>query len=497
MKVSFVAQDAWQAALDAAQQRRAGPSKRMGFAVLRLAQSSGLPVPVETAFEFADWLLGAGGVAEEWDQVFPPSLLRNEGLGIAKLSERLAAQPFHAVRLVFFPVMARVQEIMGAGQFLTARTAADGPAFAGHDAQLTTAYRATLSDLLQSKAQSDKRPTQLDAGELKAWRLAIGLRTLQFLRLGEEWDDTAPECDFQAAEFFLGAGEIEPSEFWQQKSVPQIRLATTRTSHRFQSDGIEGIRHASPSEDPSAMLASQMVYPTAIMVERIANEGFVAYDRPPPLPEKHRYVFCALTRDQAETLALSATRAAFWRAAKEIESELANSSGELSFAWINVAQPDTVTLHMPPIGFRAGFGQSALAWMQKFDGVGAPFWAGPSSLRIGKKQDTEWPEDIAGVLTAAGLPVAASRERNLRLHISAVTDVGDVSVIAQWGEQVGALNPAVYEQQTVTIGHGNRRILVNEAESFELGSEFPEQCSSIATLSQAWLVSMRRVLAHG
>jgi len=276
---------------DAAQQRRTGPAKRLGFAVLRLAQSSGLAVPVETAFEFADWLLGAGGVAEEWDQIFPPSLLRNEGLGVAKLADRLAAQPFHAVRLVFFPVMARVQDIVAAGQFLTARNAADGPAFAGHDAQLTAAYRATLSDLLQGKAQGEKRQTRLDAAEVKAWRLAIGLRALQFLRLGEEWEDTAPECDVQAAEFFLGASDIEPSEPLQQKADPQIRLATTRISHRFQSDGIEGIRHASPSEDPSAMLASQMVYPSAIMAERIANEGFVAYDRPPPLPEKHRYVF--------------------------------------------------------------------------------------------------------------------------------------------------------------------------------------------------------------
>lgn len=498
MKVSLLAREAWQPDLKA-RQRRGGHDN--GYAALRLCHSSGLGVPVETAYEFADWLNGAGSGSEQWDRLFPEGLLRTEGMSISALIESMAQHPFHATRLLLFPVAARAQAVLDHTVFMTSYGQGYGEGITAAAPEHNVAFRDTVAALLGGGEDASAANVALPAkNELKAWRLSIGLRALQFLRDPSRWDSGLAEPDLLASELFLGAAQLEAADPARRSAVPQLQLASTRVSHRFQSDGIEGLRHAGPSEDPSSMLQSQMVYPVEVLAQRIANEGFVAFDRPPHLPERHRYVFCVLADLSIQTARMSVAQAAFWKAARDIEGELASSSGDLSFLWVPLWAPEDNVSHTPAAGERMIRGRPAKDWLQQFEDEGAPFRVLPEKWVTQQHQPADFAGSLADNVIMTDVAPEHDPESVLHLHVSVLADRQESLEepgISTLHDEISAFASGHQGQAEVFLPADGDQIIFDGEETFKINTAFEDRCAIVLSLSRCWLASMRRIILDG
>ncbi len=407
----------------------------LGFAVLRLLHSNGYGVPVETAFDFAAWLQRRDADGHFWgnafQQLFAGMDLRGMHSSVSLLERRMRENPFQAVRLLLLPaagrVMGRIQK-----NILFSTTDRCGPHSKGDYQKYAEEFQAELAKILPENSLDPL--TKANDESTKAWRRALALRLVQYAHLPEipEDPDGRSLPDIFAAELFLAATRQQFSS-GPDKAVPQLaQEGTVRRSSRQQQDGITGIRHASPGEDPSSMLQHQMVNAFDVLVEQIENEGFIAYDRPPPLPEKRRFVFAALGADIADSRGLSLLRAAWWLACSRMEIMLCEQDAGLDFAWLQSANG---------VAGRGGFVRSpqkfarirpddtSAHYLARCAGLGAPFRAGrtkvPGAMSAASPR---WPASVVRLLGDEGIRVSDRKQTQvavLMLSIQELAGRGD------------------------------------------------------------------------
>lgn len=481
MKVEVVDASVWAPELREQKRRLSGPD--LGTPFLNLCHSSGLAVPVKVPYDFADWLNGGGFAFSTWDHLLPDPMLGRAGLTRAQALATLLRDPFHAARLALFPACAHVQAQSETIQIFH-----------------KTGRRSPISE---QQSRFDRRLEHLLTSEdiiAQGHRTAIALRLIQYVSNEETRSDAVPAPDTHAAALFLAASNTGQSQATTQKIDPSPEDANTRISHRLQSDGIEGIRHASPTEDPSLMVPSQLVYPGALMLEKILNEGFTAYDRPPPLPEQHQYYFAASVLFSKEEPILSQARAAFWLAARSIERDFAYAPVRLTFAWRASEAGRYDVLHHSSMRSRNAARRSAVAWLQGFVNEAAPFWSGPAAF-VGQtgSADTRLP-DAETLLNPALALRSPDDERSLRTHVTIVSPLGQKltdGARSTCTAQMQGLGADRYALAELTLNSDESRFALDGRWTDPHTDSFDDQVRAVQTLSQYWRASFKKVIERG
>ena len=360
MKLTLLPETTWRQAEEARVMRRllTDPLTR---ALLRLVQSSGLGAPPALVAEFADWLRGNLGAARSWDHLMRSILnsvntrdLQGRGGGVGgrwsenELEQALRADPFAAARLLLFPTLRTVLSRTGENMLVV-----DQPGLAPPPPAELSRWQSRMRAELDQLAQAGSGGQASTRTRNHAWRQALAIRLFQWLNRGADVSDPADPAlgigrggglvdgadhllrmDMQAAQLFLAATQLKVPVPRDQALPRDIRPGGVRASGRQQMEGVEGVRQAPPGSDPSTMLPHQMVYPFEILVDMMMNDGFLALDRPPPLPRERHFIFAALVQRQPQSPGLSLLRAAWWLACRQVEIGLRQHEAGMQMLWL-------------------------------------------------------------------------------------------------------------------------------------------------------------------
>jgi hypothetical protein len=122
--------------------------------------------------------------------------------------------------------------------------------------------------------------------------------------------------DAQGLELFASAPEPAIAELERVRNAgPPARTSLHRGDIRPQQDGITGHRKTTSFEELAAMDVGFLIGPKPLVAQRLFEEGFVVFDRPPPQDKPEAILLIALAPEATESVALSVARAAWWLAA--------------------------------------------------------------------------------------------------------------------------------------------------------------------------------------
>jgi len=490
-----------------AQRRRAGGVNfGLEMAILRLLHSNGYGAPIETVFDFAAWLQRKGSAGRYWEnafqQLFSGLDLQKMRSSVSMVERRMRGNPFQAVRLFLLPVVQRVLA-KTENNILLSRSDKTSHHSKGDYRKYCDAFQAALAMLLPEN--SENPATKVNDESTVAWRRAMILRLIQYTHLGELSEDPGGSClpDTLAAELFLAAERLQVASR-PDKAVPLLaREGTVRRSSRFQQDGIAGIRHASPGEDPSSMLQHQMVNAFEVLVEQVENEGFIAYDRPPPLPEKRCFVFAALGADMAEGRGLSLLRAAWWLACQRAEMILCEQDSRVDFAWLqttNGLSGRGSFVRSPEKFMRMRPGDSGMRYLAQCEGLGAPFRAGrmKTALSEGRTKPL-WPDYLVDFLRDEGLQVIGDRGMQVASMILSVQEATGDSPdghASAWRDEItgqGGEMPVVLSVN-INAEQGRHRLAFGAEEPVLVCDDFEEAAQQAVEIANRLIEEMMKVI---
>ncbi len=161
--------------------------------------------------------------------------------------------------------------------------------------------------LLQHAATLSPSPGQADGGERRlSWVMLAMIDLVRRRTASGRLDELALRLFFEAE---------WPAPQGNALVVPQGQIASrsvTRAGIRPQQDGVVGVRRSRSVEDLAAILPGQLSAPLPILAQRLLDEGFAVYDRPPPRQEPNNLLAVMLAPDPAECRGLSILRAAWW-----------------------------------------------------------------------------------------------------------------------------------------------------------------------------------------
>lgn len=503
MKIDVVDETHWREAMV----RRTGSGSgdtRLASAVLKVMQSSGIGVPIDAAYDFTAWLGDRDRGKRLWRElfysVFKELDLTSLGISMQAVQTALRNAPFEAVRLFLLPVTHRVLSKLGQNMLLSVHS--------GNGAVSDDAYRKYASDfddkfleLINHQSQEEKDDQQ----EAKAWRESLGLALVQFARSPDDVVDDAMSHDVLGACLFLSA--LEPVIPQTRDKLPEfsVRIGTVRKSARYNSDGVTGIRHASPSEDPSMMVPSQLVYPFIFLTERIENEGFTAFDRPPPLPQKAQLLLVAFPINLKESPAVSVLRAAWWRACRQVEAALIQASVTLSFCWLSETRGrvgrDSI-VRCPSFDDRFVSLSSHRNYLGSFPKVFAPFLAGTRPLSdFGNAVNP--PQKRAPLetsLTDNDVILPIDKRNMLKLYLMSVRQ-GDASESDDLNDHIQALNPGTAARGHIRIAQGEKEgetwIIYDDEDPVVFSSAFEDRKAAVTSIQEKMIERMMQVHSHG
>lgn len=490
----------------------AAQDSHLGLATLRLLHSNGLGLPVETAFSFAAWLQGRGTEGHYWanafQQLFSGMDLRRMHCSVSMLERSLQKKPFQAVRLFLFPVVRRVLATIKTNLVFSTTDRQSNHAHGDYQ-NYAEAFQSILASLLPDTSQIPTK-TANDEGAV-AWRRALALRLVQFTHLLDDPDDHEEWSmpDILAAEWFLAASRRQYAS-GPDRALPQLaREGTVRRSSRNQQGGIAGVRHASPGQDPSTMLQHQMVNAFEVLVEQIENEGFIAYDRPPPLPDKKRYIFVALSAEVKESPALSLTRAAWWLACQRLEVALCDQEMSIDFAWLPTAagRPARGSFVRSPEKFsRIRSSDTSENYLARCPGLGAPFRVGQTRLP-GQllRSKVHWPSSAIETLSEAGIQVVKKSDSRVSVFILAVNEVKTDATheaihIKQWRDEFAgeaADDPVIISAQIVSGSPESGQSIAFEAQDpVNVGADFEGGAGRTLEVADFLIEEMMKVVRN-
>lgn len=463
MKTQLVAEPHWRSGLSGrAAERVLRKLNRPGLAraLLRLAQSSGLGLPPMMAVEFAAWLEGVGAEAGDWPQLFAAAMGGLDGRDVEavglRVEDGLRLAPYEAARLMLLPALRWALEQVGENLLLVNQ--ADLPRRAtGEWDQWEARLRGALTDLATS-SQEDHR----------GWRRAMAVRLVQWARrqddardlVDAEAPDEIAEMDVLAAQLFLTAARLN-LPVPQDRALPKsMRLGAVRAPGRLQMDGVEGVRQAPPGADPAGMLPHQLAYPFEFMVESIMNEGFQAFDRPPPMPRDRRFLFAALAADLPFGPATSLLLAAWWLAGWQVETALRLHDAQMDFLWapLRDGQLARGSVHRDARhGARPAPAEDASRQLLRFDTPGHPFLATPGRGPL-RRTVTAPPAAFLDVMEGAGINLLDGDGGRLGAFVLSIRAAHSDATARDASDdglatlaELGALGATHIEQMQVTI----------------------------------------------
>jgi len=492
-----------------AQRRRAGAANfDLEMAILRLLHSNGYGAPIETVFDFAAWLQRKGSAGQYWEnafqQLFSGMDLRKIRSSVSMVERRMRENPFQAVRLFLLPVVQRVLA-KTEKNILLSRSDKTSHHNKGDYQKYSDAFQATLATLLP---ESNEPPaTKVNDESTVAWRRAMILRLIQYTHLEDLSEDPGGPClpDMLAAELFLAAERLQVASR-PDKAIPRLaREGTVRRSSRYQQDGIAGIRHASPGEDPSSMLQHQMVNAFEVLVEQIENEGFIAYDRPPPLPEKRCFMFAALAADMAEGRGLSLLRAAWWLACQWAEMILCEQDSRVDFAWLQTTNGFSGRgsfVRSPEKFMRMRPGDTGARYLAQCEGIGAPFRAGRQKTALSEGRTRPLcPDNLVGLLRDEGLQVIGDGGMQVAAMILSVQEAtGDRADehTSVWRDEItgqGGEMPLVLSV-TINAAQGRHRLAFGAEEPVLVCDDFEEAAQQAVKIANRLIEEMMKVIRN-
>lgn len=365
MKILSVPQTIWRPVLNRAV-TSAGKVAAVGYAGLRSSQAEGSGLPIGLAFSYAEWSRGSHRDLALWQ----PAAGYIAGLAqrpVQALQEWCRSNPSLAIKAWLLPAARLVSQRLGRTAVYVTRetlpTDIDEAEYQGYQAAFEKALHETWID-----------------DSTRVARLAIATQIIQQWRLPRtrgpiEVPPTAAICeDSDAFELFLAAPLRPTSATNDTPRADLTHVSETRAGRKPQQDGVVGVRRASPGEDPSAMLVSEWALPDALMIDRLTNEGFLAYDRPPTAELPRNILLLLVSLNIVDAIPASIARAAWWLAALRLGSHSVRKI-TVAAAGASSDRPDptlTVGTDLGParLPFRSADRVRALA---EFDVPGQPF----------------------------------------------------------------------------------------------------------------------------
>lgn len=486
--------------------RAAAQNFGLEMAILRLLHSNGYGAPIETVFDFAAWLQRKGGAGQYWgnafQQLFSGMDLRKTRSSVSMVERRMQDNPFQAVRLLLLPAVQRVLAKTGKN-ILLSTSDHTSPHTKGDYQKYSDAFQATLATLLPENSENPL--TKANDESTVAWRRAMILRLIQYTHLEDLSEDPGGQClpDILAAELFLAAERLQVASR-PDKAIPQLaQEGTVRRSSRYQQDGITGIRHASPGEDPSSMLQHQMVNAFEVLVEQIENEGFIAYDRPPPLPEKRRFVFAALGADIAEGRGLSLLRAAWWLACQRVETILCEQDSKIDFAWLQTTNGLSGRgnfVRSPEKFMRMRPSDTGARYLAQCEGLGAPFRAGQLKTASSDKHGPPlWPDSVVDFLRDEGIQVTSQKEMRVAamiLTVQGATGDSTAGHLSAWRDEIagqGGEKPVVLSA-IINAAQGEHTLAFEADEPMPVSADFEDSAQQAVEIANRLIEEMMKVI---
>ena len=204
MKQEVMSADHWGDVLDK-NTRGSFQNTRIGLAILRFMHSNGLGIPIETAFQFSDWLGNGGPHSQYWANSFKQLFVGIDWRGVScslmQVERLMRASPFQAMRFFLYPTVVKVLETTG-HNILFATTDSAGPHQNGAYQRYRDKFQNTLAEVLPEAADIGGAGKTNQA--TKAWRRALALRLIQFTQ--GNYDEVVLERevpDTLAAELFF------------------------------------------------------------------------------------------------------------------------------------------------------------------------------------------------------------------------------------------------------------------------------------------------------
>ncbi len=492
--------------------------RNAALALLRLAHSSGFGVPIGLCFEFTGWIAGQPTQDRFWDGVFRAILAeRLGGRAIATKADvlaRLRRSPFDAISVFFFPVISHVLSCCDSN-VLYVDGASSGADNVGrvHEIHLTN-FERILSEISEEPGGAfakdapgvaelaDKEPSAKRADRHSAFKLSMALQLAQFAGHPARPKDHAEPVDQQAASLFAAAC----AEFTMQRPrwTAHIQPASSKIRQiaRMRIDGARGVRHASPSEDPSSMIPSQLVYPFEFLVERIENEGFLAFDRPPPVPPNQTLVFLAMPEGFADTPGLSVLRAAWWMLGQCAHSFLDSNRTRLHLLWMSrfagFPGRDTVTWSSDAMSNRRSANAPLADFIASFQNQGAPFLLSLNSGAAGNSPARGVGEPLFQSLLNHDVDVAIDAKNKTRVLALAGSTIE--SNLDRLREEILALDAnsyAVVDFALTKDSRGQEKISLANRDAQIVPNDFGEQVALVHRLVEALLREFHEVWTHG
>ena len=249
------------------------------------------------------------------------------------------------------------------------------------------------------------------------------------------------------------------------------------------------------------MIPSQLVYPFRFLVERVENEGFLSFDRPPPMPPNQNILLVTAVEGFGDTPGLAVLRAAWWLFSYVTHTRLSAENTKLHLVWASRFQGysgrDTVAWSSGDTAF-SGRPSGLAGFLTSFLDVGAPFFLSMSTGDDPAGPDRRQGEPLPQTLTQHNVNLIKTKQTNTRvfgLYGSALNNG-----LQHLKEELLALDADVHVLVDVTLAqdeNGAQSIALAQREPLAVPADFEGRVTQVSELVKFLISEQDRIWSHG